>query len=117
MGILIFGYGAPLGDSSPKPPKFSCDREKARKPDKSGHLSVEPGAFCHFLSGLCPVLSEECLGFVRFCHPWNAGESARRVWVRKFFRSHFVPFHHIGAGSVIALENFLRAAHFQAIEK
>ena len=45
------------------------EAKKLRISDKNGHLSVEPGAFCHFLSGLWPVLSQECPGFVGFCHP------------------------------------------------
>ena len=68
------------------------DAKKLRIPGKSGHLSVEPGAFCHFLSALCPVLSQECPGFIWFCHLWKAGKQARRVWVRKFSLCHFVPF-------------------------
>ena len=68
------------------------EAEKLEIPDKSGHLSVEPEGFCHFLSGLCLVLSQECPGFVRFCHPGKAEKQARRFWVRKFFRCHFVSF-------------------------
>ena len=68
------------------------EAKKLRIPDKSGHLSVEPGVFCHFLSALCPVLAEECPGFGRFCHPWKAGKQARRFWVREFSLCHFVPF-------------------------
>ena len=82
------------------------EAEKLEIPDKSGHLSVEPEGFCHFLSGLCLVLSQECPGFVRFCHPGKAEKQARRFWVRKFFRCHFVSFCVIFAGSATAPGNF-----------